>query len=110
MSTMPTMPTMAAVMEEVEQRTRQQHNVGQDAERVGPVFGQQEEGGDRQHEAENDLSAARSGRIQMHVVVFMIHVGLLCGRGVSASDRFHLRQPLARTLDCDQAQGPCARS
>ena len=53
------MPSMPTVVEQVHQRTGQQEQVGQHAEQVGAVLGEQEEGGDRRESDEYPLRARR---------------------------------------------------
>lgn len=55
--------TMAAMMEQVHQGARQQQQVGQESEEVGPVLGQQEEQRNDQEHRECDLPARRALRL-----------------------------------------------
>ncbi len=65
---MAAMPPMPAVMEQVHQRTGQQEQVGQHAEQVGAVLGEQEERGDCGEADEHPFRARRS-RLRLFVPV-----------------------------------------
>ena len=66
---MAAMPSMPAVMEQMHQRTGQQEQVGQHAEQMGAVLGEQEEGGDRREGDEYPLRA-RLAYLRMFMPIY----------------------------------------
>jgi hypothetical protein len=65
-------PTMSAMHEQVQQRTSEQQQVGQNAKQVRPVFSEKEERGDGEEDDEHQASS-RAKPTAIFSLMFVVH-------------------------------------